>query len=89
MIIRRDHNLGTDEAKRRVENVAADMTSRFNLTSRWEGDKMRFSGSGANGHITVTAESIEIQIRLGLALIMLESPIRLAIENSLDKYVAK
>ncbi|MDH3533494.1 MAG: polyhydroxyalkanoic acid system family protein [Gammaproteobacteria bacterium] len=87
MFIRRDHRLGTEEAKRRVDKVAADLGSRFNLTSRWEGDNLRFTGSGTNGHIAVTDDSVEIRLRLGLTLMMLEGPIKLAIESSIDEYI--
>lgn len=89
MLIRRDHTLGTEEAKRRVDKVAADLGNRFNLTSRWEGDNLRFTGSGANGRIAVTDDNVEIQIRLGLTLMMLEGAIKLAIENSIDEYITE
>lgn len=87
--IRRHHSLGTEEAKRRVEKVAADLGDRFNLTANWEGDNLRFDGSGVDGHIAVADESVEIRVTLGLSLMMLKGPIRMAIENSIDEYITE
>lgn len=87
MIIRRKHSLGIQEARRRVERVAIDIGSRFNLTHAWDGDNLGFRGHGVDGNIEVTDESIEIHIKLGFALMMLQGAIRQAIENSIDQYI--
>lgn len=87
MIIRRDHTLGSEEAKRRVEKVAAEIGSQFNLKSGWEGEDLRFYGSGVDGHIAVDDDSVEVRVKLGFALLMLREPIRIAIENSIDEYI--
>ncbi len=87
MVIRRDHTLGIEEAKRRVDEVAAEIGSEFSLGYRWEGDSLRFNGRGVDGHISVAQDSVEVHVRLGLALMMLSGPIRLAVESSLDQHL--
>lgn len=85
MRIRRTHELGVDEAKSRVERVAADLGQSLSLNSSWNGDNLEFRGNGVNGQIAVEAETIEVQVKLGLALLMMEGSIRSAIEATLDK----
>ena len=87
MRIRREHKLGIEEAKRRVDQVAAELGGKLNLTSRWEGDHMRVKGRGVSGRILVTEESVEVHVTVGLPMLMLREPIRVAIESSIDHYI--
>ncbi len=88
MKIRREHSLGTAEARRRVDEIAADMGSRLNLSSEWRGDALQVTGSGVDGTIAVSEDAIEIQIELGFALMLMEGSIRSAIESTMDKHLA-
>ena len=87
MKIRREHTLGVEEAKRRVDQVADELGGKLNLTSRWEGDHLRVKGRGVSGRIVVEAESVEVHVTLGLAMLMLREPIRASIEESIDHYI--
>ncbi len=88
MKIRREHSLGSEEARRRVDEIAADMGSRLNLSSEWRGDALQVKGSGVDGTIAVSEDAIEIQIELGFALMLMEGSIRSAIESTMDKHLA-
>jgi len=85
--IRREHTLGVEEAKRRVDQVADELGSKLNLTSQWEGDHLRVNGRGVSGRIVVEADSVEVHVTLGLAMLMLREPIRSSIEESIDHYI--
>ena len=85
--IRREHTLGVEEAKRRVDRVAEDIGGRFRLTSRWDGDHLRVNGSGVTGRIVVEEQSVEIHVQMGFAMIMFRETIRSAIEESIDDYI--
>ena len=87
MRIRRSHNLGREEARRRANQIAADLGGQFSLTSTWQGDYLLVSGNGVNGHLHVADESIEIEIRLGFALKLMEGPIRKVIERDIDDHL--
>lgn len=87
MKIRRQHTLGVEEAKRRVDQVADELGGKLNLTSRWEGDHLLVNGRGVSGRIVVEAESVEVNVKLGLAMMMLREPIRASIEESIDHYI--
>lgn len=85
--IRREHTLGIEEAKRRVDKVAEELGGKLNLTSRWEGDDLRVRGRGVKGRIAVAADSVEVHVTVGLPMLLLREPIRVAIEESIDHYI--
>ena len=82
--IQRQHTLGIEEAKRRVEIVAAELRSRFSLLTAWNGDRLDVSGSGVDGLINVTDTAVEARIRLGMSLKLFEGTIRSSIEKEMD-----
>jgi len=85
--IRREHTLGVEEARRRVDEIAADMGSRLNLSSEWRDNDLQIKGNGVVGAIAVSEDAIEIQVELGFALKLMESSIRSAIESTMDKHL--
>ncbi len=87
MVIRRSHKLGIEEAKQRANQIAEHMGEQFSLTSSWVGDKLMVRGNGVNGHLAVAEESIELVVKLGFALKLMEGPIRRAIESTLDEHI--
>lgn len=87
MKIRREHTLGIDEAKRRVDQVAEELGGKLNLSSRWEGDNLRVTGRAVSGRIVVEADSVEVHVTVGLPMLLLREPIRVAIEESIDHYI--
>lgn len=87
MIIRRSHQLGVEEARSRATEIAEHLDRQFALTSRWQGDRLLVSGNGVNGHLIVAEESIELEVRLGFALKLMEGPIRSAIESTIDEHL--
>lgn len=88
MRIRREHDLGADEARSRVQKVAAGLEQQFALKSEWRGDELHFRGAGAKGKVAVTDDSVEFNVELGFALMMMEPAIRSAINAALDKHIA-
>ena len=85
MLIKRQHSLGVDEAKRRVDRVADKLATDYAMRSDWHGNTLGFNGSGVNGQVEVAQNSIEFKVELGFALMMMEGPIRRSIENALDQ----
>jgi putative polyhydroxyalkanoate system protein len=79
--------LGTAEARRRADLIAEDLGKQFSLTSTWQGDYLMVSGSGVNGHLFVAEDNIEIEIRLGFALKLMEGPIRSVIEREIEQHL--
>jgi len=88
MRIRRNHQLGIEEAKSRADRIAGQLERQYSLTSRWQGDFLMVRGNGVNGHLAVAEESIELVVKLGLALKLMEAPIRSAIESTIDEHLS-
>ncbi len=88
MKIKRDHSLGLNEARKRVEAIAESLGSKYGLSSNWEGNALKITGSGVNGQIDVADQSIDVDVKLGFALMMLEGTIRTSIEEAMDKHLA-
>jgi len=86
--IKRNHNLGRAEARKRVDKIADSLSSKYGLSLSWEGDALKFSGSGVNGRIDVSDQSIDVDVTLGFALMMLEGAIRTSIEDAMDTHLA-
>lgn len=87
MKIRRSHTLGIEEARSRADQIAGHLKRQYSLTSHWRGDYMIVSGNGVDGHLLVAEESIEMVVKLGFALKLMEGPIRSAIEETMDEHL--
>jgi putative polyhydroxyalkanoate system protein len=86
MNIRHRHSLGLDEAKSRIDLVAAELAPRFDLRTAWDGNNLKVSGPGVNGKIFVSHHDVEARITLGLSLRLFEGTIRAAVEEAIDEY---
>ena len=87
MRIRRSHNLGIEEARTRADRIAADLQQQFSLRSAWQGDALHVKGNGVSGQLQVDEQHIELNVKLGLALKLMEAPIRSAIEKMIDSEI--
>ncbi|MBT8099032.1 MAG: polyhydroxyalkanoic acid system family protein [Gammaproteobacteria bacterium] len=86
MHFEKQHDLGVDEAKRRVDKIAEQLEQRFSLGSEWHGDTLKVTGNGARGQIAVTGQDIRVNVKLGFAMKLLERPIRSGIQSAMDEY---
>ena len=80
----RAHELGLEEASKRMRQLADEMQASYRLQSDWEGNVMRFSRPGIKGEITVLADAIRLQARVGPML----AAFLPRIESQLDKNFA-
>ena len=88
MRIRRRHSLGIAEARQRADRIAAFLEQQYSLRSTWEGDHLNVRGNGVTGRLSVADDTIELEVRLGFALRLMEGPIRSAIESTSDEQLA-
>ena len=88
MRIQRSHHLGIEEARVRADRIAADLEKQFSLRSTWRGDALHVQGNGISGQLSVAEESVELVVKLGFALKLMEGPIRSAIEAMIDEELA-
>ena len=87
MIIRRDHDLGLEEARSRIDRVTVELERQYSLSSSWEGEHVVVRGSGVNGRIVVEHYYVEVHMKLGLTLMLFERQIRSGIESAMDEHL--
>lgn len=82
----RTHKLGRAEARNAVEKMAADIKSKLDASTRWEGDTLEFKRSGANGRIEVEERKVHVNVELGMMLTPMRGMIEQQINTYLDQY---
>ena len=81
--IKRQHNLGREVARQRVEAVAKNLQDKLNAKWSWQGDSLCFERSGASGSVEVGDDFVEFHIKLGMLL----SPLKGSIESTIRQQV--
>jgi putative polyhydroxyalkanoate system protein len=87
ILIRRQHALGLAKAKRLAQTLALKLQSEFGGTCTWKGNELHFQRTGASGSATVTKDSVQIRLELGLLLRPLSARIEREIRASLDTHL--
>jgi putative polyhydroxyalkanoate system protein len=90
--IHREHHLGLAKARKIAWAWAEDAESRLGMECTvYEGedsDTIEFQRSGVKGELIVSADTFELQAKLGLLLGALRGTIEKEIEQELDKLLA-
>lgn len=84
----RTHSLGRAEARKAVDQIAADISSELQADLEWQGDSLSIERSGAKGRIDVEDASVRINIELGLLLSPLRGMIEQRVNAYLDRYLS-
>lgn len=88
------HQLGADEAKRRIDHLIADTRKEFghmisDLDERWEEDLEKFSframGFAVSGTIAVAPAAVDIEMQIPLAAL----PFKHRVESKLRRHAAE
>ena len=83
--IRRAHGLNHAQALAVAKKVTAELRARYGIDSNWSGDCAEISGSGISGELTVAPKRFDIDLKLGLLLMMFRDKIEAGIETKLDE----
>jgi len=81
--ITQEHNLAMPAARAAAQQVADRLQKDFGLTCRWEGDSLRFDGSGVEGALALHEREAAVQIRLAFPMSMMASTIRQKVADKL------
>lgn len=80
----RDHTLGEELIRERVERIAAEMESSIHISYHWEGNRIKFNRVGLSGDLEYTDTSIRITIHPSLLLPISNARIREMVNSYLD-----
>ncbi len=87
--ITRAHTLPIDDAKKKAEEIAKSMESRFSISWKWDGDTIRFdapsgAAKGTKGELRVSAKDVQIAIDLPFLLRVMKGTIEDKVKEKLD-----
>jgi len=87
--ITRAHSLPLEDAKKKAEDIAKSMESRFSITWKWDGDTIRFdapsgAAKGTKGELRVSAKDVHIAIDLPFMLRVMKGTIEDKVKEKLD-----
>lgn len=86
--IRREHALGIDELRRRVEQLAVDLEQDLDARYQWQGDTLSFSRSGASGTVELGEGEVAVRVKLGMLHSALKGRIEKVLDERLDEVLA-
>jgi putative polyhydroxyalkanoate system protein len=69
------HSMNPAQARIAVQDIADTLARRFGAQYRWDGDVLRFSRSGIDGHIALLPQQLHVTARLGLLFSAMKGPI--------------
>lgn len=82
--IKRQHDAGLEQARAAAIKVADKISQDYGIEYHWEGECLHFSRADVDGRIDVSAEHIEISIKLGMMLALFKGSIEAEISRKLD-----
>jgi len=80
------HVLSHEQAQQAAEELAADISQKFDIDYGWSDDVIYFERPGVHGQIEVLDTEIHIQAYLGFLLVMMKSPIEQEIRRYLNEH---
>ena len=83
--IERQHSLSLKKAKAAVDEVAVKIAEKFQMTTEWEGDHLKFSRKGVEGKILVSHEQVKVDAELSFMVGLIKGTIEKEINGYLDK----
>ena len=81
--IKRAHHLDNETVRKEIQDLAEKLSKDLSAKYSWEGDRLVFKRSGANGHIDIRAGEVDIEIKLGMML----TPLKGAVEKTVTSYL--
>jgi len=86
--IKRQHHLDNATVRKEIQNLADKLSKDLSAKYNWEGDRLVFKRSGANGHIEISDGEVDIEIKLNMMLTPLKSTIEKTVTSYLDERLA-
>lgn len=83
------HSLSIAKARALVQKTADDLAEKYDLTSEWDADTLRFRRQGVDGRMQVTDKEIRLDVTLGFLLKAFKGRLLEHIERTLDAVLAE
>jgi putative polyhydroxyalkanoate system protein len=83
--IRKRHHMDNQSVKQEVQKLADKLSQDLSAKYNWEGDRLVFKRSGANGHIDIVDGAVDIEIKLSMMLTPLKGKIEQTVADYLEE----
>ncbi len=83
--IKRAHHLDNETVRKEIEELAEKLSKDLSAKYSWEGDRLVFKRSGANGHIDIGEGEVDIEIKLSMVLTPLKGTVEKTVTGYLDE----
>jgi putative polyhydroxyalkanoate system protein len=84
----RDHGLSPDEARSRVERIAAELESKYGLKGSFQGERYVFQRTGVKGAVEFPPGRVSVSVDLSLVLAGLRSRVEAKLKEGLEREFA-
>lgn len=84
--IRKTHAFDLAGAQQVADDLARDLSNKFDVKYHWDGDVIVFERTGCHGEIRVDADCVHVHARLGFFLSYLKSAVEREINRYLDEH---
>jgi putative polyhydroxyalkanoate system protein len=86
--VTRKHSLGVDVASQKLNELAGQFAEKYGVKATIRGPRAEFSGRGVEGNLQITADSVTVNLELGLLLGALSGKIEDGVQRQLEKHFA-
>lgn len=83
--IRHAHGQTAEQARAAIDEVAAKLADRFGARTHWQGDTLRFDGSGVDGAIELLPGAVRVTATLGFLLSAMKGMVEAEIRRVLGE----
>ena len=83
--IERQHNLSSQTLKGRLMEMETKLAERYGVRLVWRGDEADVKGAGVTGTVAITAQSVVVDLKLGLLVRAFSGKIKETMERHLQK----
>jgi putative polyhydroxyalkanoate system protein len=83
--LRREHDLTTKAARKKVERVAEALARKFDAECAWKGDVLSVNHPSVNGKVTVGTDEVVVEAKLGFLVAMFRDRIDEELVRILDR----
>lgn len=85
ILIRRNHSMSPQAARRAAEKIARQLDEEFELDYEWDDNVLVFRRSGVSGELIVEKKEVHIRVRLGFLLFAIKPRIEEEIHRFFDE----
>ena len=86
--VTRKHTLGLEGATAKLNDLTGQLAEKYGVKAKIEGNNATFKGTGVEGDLKLTADSVTINLELGFLMGPMAGQIEEGVVRQLDKHFA-